>query len=408
MAWEQRLREAAYTSPSGIRRTFTFADVGISIDKKTSAFEFPDVDGTYIQDLGVTGHRIPMRMFFNGDNHDLEADEFLRLLSEAGVGRLEHPRYGNFDVVPFGTISQRDDLVTQGNQSVLEFQFWETVGEPYPQATEDQGLQVINAVSSFNDNLQFESERDIMLDTATNTLAFRGQYQQNLDETRNALSDAIEITQGANPVEAIYNTLNRVLPDEDVTTLAGGVHLMVEATARSGGDINNLFNVLIGQQTDRTSVVREDSYDNDPDNRFYTDNMYAANMVAGMCTAAVNADFSTKTQAIEIADSLVTQFENLQEWTDENLAGLNVLDTGAAYNDLQRAVALTAGYLVQISFTLQQERSIILTRSRAMVDLCGELYGDIDGRLDFFIQTNRLTGSEMIDIPIGRQIVYYV
>ena len=43
-----------------------------------------------------------------------------------------------------------------------------------------------------------------------------------------------------------------------------------------------------------------------------------------------------------------------------------------------------------------------------MIDLVGELYGEIDGKLDFFIQTNELSGDEFLEIKAGREIVYYL
>ena len=66
MTWQDRLRQASYTSPSGARMTFAYEDVELSFEKKTTAFNFPDSDGTYIQDLGVTSKRFPITAIFHG------------------------------------------------------------------------------------------------------------------------------------------------------------------------------------------------------------------------------------------------------------------------------------------------------------------------------------------------------
>lgn len=94
MSWQDRLAEAAYTSPSGVRQTFTYEDVIEEFSKKTAAFDFADADGTFIQDLGNTGKRYPLRVIFWGDNYDQEAAAFMGLLRERGAGRLETPIYG--------------------------------------------------------------------------------------------------------------------------------------------------------------------------------------------------------------------------------------------------------------------------------------------------------------------------
>ena len=75
---------------------------------------------------------------------------------------------------------------------------------------------------------------------------------------------------------------------------------------------------------------------------------------------------------------------------------------------LRRFVAIAAGFLVEISFTLKQEFRITLDRPRTIIDLAAELYGEVDGQLDFLISSNNLTGSEILDLPRGREIVYYV
>lgn len=96
-------------------------------------------------------------------------------------------------------------------------------------------------------------------------------------------------------------------------------------------------------------------------------------------------------------------------WRDSAYVSLDLTDTGAAYPELLDAVALAAGYLVEISFSLRQERALVLASDRAVVELCAELYGTTDDEtLDFFIASNAFTGSEILSVPRGRRVVYYV
>ncbi len=138
MAWQDNIREAAYSSKSGKRQTFTYENVSKSIDKKTAAFDSPDADGTYIQDSGHTGRKFPLKLIFWGNNCDTEADDFEKLLLERGDGTLEHPIYGVIKVVPFGSINRKDDLVDGANQSIIELTFWETTGLKYPASKVDK------------------------------------------------------------------------------------------------------------------------------------------------------------------------------------------------------------------------------------------------------------------------------
>ena len=79
MSWQDRVKPAAYESPSGRRIEFLFENVAESFGKKTTAFEFPDVDGTFVQDLGRTGNRLPLRIIINGDDIRLTPEALLRV-----------------------------------------------------------------------------------------------------------------------------------------------------------------------------------------------------------------------------------------------------------------------------------------------------------------------------------------
>ncbi len=130
--------------------------------------------------------------------------------------------------------------------------------------------------------------------------------------------------------------------------------------------------------------------------------------VSGQVISVLNNQFDTKGGALFAADYILNQMDAVTVWREANFAALGDTDIGTAYTALQSAVAFAAGYLVQISFTLRQERAITLVRARTFVDLVAELYGNIDSELDFFITSNELTGSEILELPVGRKIVYYV
>ncbi len=87
----------------------------------------------------------------------------------------------------------------------------------------------------------------------------------------------------------------------------------------------------------------------------------------------------------------------------------SLVDTGESYQGVQEAVTVAANYLIDISFTLLQERRRVLDRERTIIDLCAEIYGRVDDNtLNFLINTNQLTGDQILELPRGRVIVYYV
>lgn len=414
MAWTDRLREAAYNSPSGTRQRFDYEDVGRTVDKKTTAFTFPDADGSFVQDLGHTGRQFPLRVFFWGEDYDLEADAFEGLLLEAGTGKLEHPIYGAVDVVPFGSISRRDDLKTAANQAVIEVTFWETIGLVYPTAQDDPASEVLQAVTAFNEAAAEQLEETLTVTKAVERTDFKNNYTNLLDTAKSGLQAVADAQANVRQTfESTYASINAGIDTfiGEPLDLAFQTTVLLQAPARAAAGIEarltayrNLADALLSGD----GAIVATGYDNRPSNLFHTRDLYASAYVTGSILSAVNNQFETKTDALNAAADILDQFDSVANWRDANYGALSEVDTGGAYQQLQEAVALTAGFLVFISFSLKQERRLVLDRARTIIDLVAELYGSIDDQLDFFIASNSLTGSEILELPAGREVVYYV
>ena len=209
MTWEDQLREAAYRSPGGERFVFSYENVSQTFDKKTAAFEFPDAEGTFVQDLGVTGRRFPFRCFFWGANHDLEARRFEDALRESGIGTLEHPMYGVFDVVPTGTITRRDDLKTAANQSVFDVAFWQTITLFYPSVSPDPIAIVDGAVADSADALAEEMADAIVETSSPGILSnLRARLDSHIKNVKSRMAGIVDYdSKVQNAYESIENEL---------------------------------------------------------------------------------------------------------------------------------------------------------------------------------------------------------
>jgi prophage DNA circulation protein len=406
MAWNDRIREAAYTSPSGTRIRFDYENVNKSVDKKTTAFEFPDADGTYVQDLGHTGRRYPLRIFFWGDEYDTLSDAFEAALLERGTGVLEHPVYGVINVVPFGTITRRDDLKTAANQAILDVAFWETVGLVYPSTQNDPASEVLTAVSDYNVAASEEFATVTDLDSAVEKATFEGGYTALLDQAAGGLSSIADTQDDVRmQFNAVLDSINQgtdVLI-ADPLSLAFQTAILLQAPARAQTSITARLSAYSDLSDSITaSVGAMDS------NEFHAKDLYASTYLTGAIVSVVNNTFDTKSDALAAAEATLAQLEAVTDWRDDSFAELSEIDTGAAYQQLQNAAALAAGFLVEISFSLKQERSVVLDRARTIIDLTAELYGSVDDKLDFLIDSNNLSGSEILELPEGREIVYYI
>ncbi len=409
MGWEERLSGAAYTSPNGNRLTFDYENVSKEIDIKGSAFEFPDINGTYIQPGGHSGRRYPLRLFFWGDDYDQKVAAFEEMLLQPGIGQLDHPIYGSLDVVPFGTIKRRDDLKTAANQAILEVTFWETLDLIFPSVQNDGAAETLSAIDAFNNSF----DENISTKSAVEKASFKSSYDSFLKSAKGGLQSVAD-TQA--DVQKQFNAVNKSINDGIDILIAKPALLffqtktMIQIPARSLSNIGarlTAYNNLISSFTNEEEPLTKGN-DSRNENKFATNDVFVTTAVTGSIVSVVNNEFTTKVEAIEAADEITKQFDAAVVWRDNNLKSLEVIDIGGSYQNLQEATALAVGYLVQLSFSLKQERRIILDRDRTMIDLVAELYGSIDDQLDFFINSNDLTGSEIKEIPKGREIVYYI
>jgi len=414
MAWNDRIREAAYTSPSGVRQAFTYENVSKAVTKKTTAFEFPDADGTFVQDLGHAGRRYPLRIFFWGGDHDIEAATFEESLLERGDGKLEHPLYGTVDVVPFGEIKTRDDLKTAANQSIVEVTFWATIGLVYPTSQQDPAGAVLSAVSEYNDAVAAEFEGVTSLDFAVEQVTFENTYLALLGSAKAGLQAIANVQDDVRTqFNAITDSVEQgidVLVSQPLTLAFQTVQL-VQAPARALANIEarlSAYSDLANSLISGDGAVVSPGNDSRNSNDFHTNDLYVSTYVAGSVVSVVNNQFTIKTEALQAAEEVLDQLQAVTAWRDDNFQSLGEVDTGGAYQQLQEAVALTAGFLVEISFNLKQERRVVLSRARTIIDLTAELYGTVDDQLDFLIASNDLSGSEILELPRGREIVYYI
>ncbi len=440
--WQTRLREAAFTSPSGTRIKFKYADVGRDVTLRGTVFEFPGVDEGYVQRTGNGPRRYPLRCLFSGPQCDLEATAFELACAEPGTGRLEHPVYGPVSVVPFGDIGRRDDLVTAANQSVVEVTFWTTLGAIYPTNDAHPQNELAAAVAGFNLAAAQQFSHAMNLTSAVNKTLSKSTIRSLLSKTGAALDSVTgavaSVRRSFNEAQETINQGIDVLIGKPLV-LAQQLSNLIQAPGRAlvgiesrldgyGTMAESIFGSAAGKPGERlglTSVLqsRRQRIAND----FHAADFFAGNAVAGGIVAATAQPldatgkpvrlpiFKTRPQAIAAAATLLEQIDAFVEWRDDAFGdlgaltaiGVDQIDTGEAYQALKRASSLAAGSLVRVSFDLPPERSITLDRERTILDVAAELYRTVDSRLDFLIDTNKLTGSEILELPRGRKIVYY-
>lgn len=429
-SWESRIREAAYNTPSGTRILFAYEDVGRSTPLRSKAFGVPGVNNDYVQQNGFGSRKYPLRCFFAGKSHDLIATAFEAGLLETGLATLEHPLYGKIPGVPFGEITRRDDLKTQANQTIIEVEFWTTTGAVFPAAGKHSKSEIQLALDGFNVEVaqQFDDSTDLASTiNKANTRNTVEKFLRDVSATLQTAADATtEVRREFADIQRQINFGIDVLIGQPLL-LARQVSNLIQAPGRALSGIqsrlegyNNLAQSLIASAPGTPAealasgtalLQRSEQIAND----FHTTDLFAMNSVAGAITATLNNTFGTRPAALQAAQAVLDQFDAVIAWREAGFQGLETIqdlttqqvDGGGSQQTLQEAAALTAGLLVEVSFTLVAERVIVLDRPRTLIDLAAQIYGSVDDRLDFLINSNNLTGSEILELPRGKAVRYY-
>lgn len=411
MGWEERLKEAAYTPPSGTRLTFQFENVSRESDKKTTVFTFPDRDGAYIQDQGLGGRRYPLRVIFWGDDYDRDAQAFFEALEETGGGILEHPIYGRKEVVPFGTIRQRDDLKTAANQSITDIVFWESIFDlTFPTATTDADSAVREAIEDFNSTGPGAYDDNLEAETSSETVGLIDKVSAGLAAVKSTLSDVAAASESVKRqfdagYTAIIDNINTLV--NTPALMAADIIALIQLPAQAGALIGDKLDAYSNLIAGFTSVTFAASFDSQPSNELATAELMAFSALTALIESTVDEEFTAKPDAILAAAAILGNFESVAAWGDTGRDTLGVIDTGETYQAVLTASSVSAGRLVEISFSLLQEKIFTLQRARTPLDLVAELYGELDTKLDFFISSNALVGTEILEVPKGREIRFY-
>lgn len=414
MAWQDRLQDAAYTSPGGERIVFQYEDLSRSFDKKTTDFNFPDADGTYVQDSGRTGRKYPITAIFWGDDCDTDADAFEDALSEAGIGVLDHPIYGTVNVVPFGTVTRNDALKTAANQSLVEVTFWETIPLIYPIPQSDPATEVLDDVRGLSDAIgdNVADKLDIFSPEAierfkVKTLVLIANVQTVIAKATE-IKDAVEskVTEITARIDSIV-TATSENADDIRNTIRDTISDIMELAAIPSTVASSIKSKISDYKEMITSIISP-LFPDDSEEDYLSSEAVVECIVGGLIVNVVESEFDTQGSALESAEDILEILDDVTTWTETTSNQVGIADTGESYQRMQEAVAFTAGYLVQVSFTLKKERKVVLTRARTIIDLAAELYGQVDEVLDFFITSNDFSGSEIIEIPRGREVLYYV
>ncbi|HAV1412728.1 DNA circularization N-terminal domain-containing protein [Vibrio parahaemolyticus] len=464
--WRDRLKSPKYTSPSGEVFVFEYEDLERSRSKKVGKFDFPALNGTYLQDLGNVGGTYPIKVIFSGAEHDTEADRFFNATGEIGAATLDHPRYGTLRVLPL-SVKQVDAVKTKANQTTLLVTYQETLENTYPiksddavsdidentEQLKDAGGSAYGDVQDLPDGVaetiekqetlsmldSIEDNLNGLLDDSAEFAAAIDEVRENIDEfiekpitLLNTLSEVVLM-----PARAIGNTINAVT----------GGYIELVRVFNNATDIDRIKNLTVGSLDDHLSSNDSSSSSSggtsgssdvestsssssvlvsDPSTASANINSAQRNQtmsliaVSGLCRSATvlagRGAFSTRSDAIAMSESIIELWEETRQQFDSiqtEFVGVGQLEyqwsaDPEQFSITNEIVKSAVNGIVSVSFGLYTERSVILAEDSDIITLSFRLYGDVsNATVQKLIDTNSLKGEEILMLPEGKEIFYY-
>ena len=421
-AWVERLREGSFTSPSGVVSNFRLDILARIGGKKASVHEILNKSESISQDQGNRTQVFPMEIYFTGGNGDQDADIFYESLREqysvSSPGVLNHPRWGDINVMPF-EFQQVEQLVTGAGVFRVPVEFRE-IPTPvqFPSVIETDAADVSNDITELENTLEVSNE-SIDISDSGDAAAFSVKVTDIVNVVDVSLADIIstvdEVQDQFNLIKAdIAEALDE--GDDAVQVLSQVTNLIRQGTQVPDSTLRKVQGYA--QMTAGIITGFIDDFSINPNVQENLNNARTAESmglfsVAAVNEAALSTDYSTREAAGDALDFINLAFATVEQQLSliYQLLTNGVVNSFAINHDslseTGQIVAQTNAILLDRAFDLKKKQTIILIAPTDPITLTWRFYKDIT-QLQFFIDTNNLQDEEIIEIPAGREIAAYV
>lgn len=439
MPYPDRIYDASYISPSGDEILFDFEVVSRDITHRIGTFEFSGVNGTLHQDKGVSGEVYPMTVYIHGPDYDIEADRFIAMAKETGPGFLYHPRWGRRKVQLLSA-TQFENLTKEGGQATLTVQFQESLEREFPK-TGTASQQLVNVLAAFAQDEAINNFADQIDVDLLDEPDFEDEIVSSASKVSDTLSSAVSTSLEA--ATAFRGYINNIIdnanayvqmPFEYATQITSAIRVVAEIPGRISSRVQGLKNLLnvinLRSLTDAVSQTKNSLLidelmgtsaivaASESINQAFNDTSKLSRDSKGKAIVAVpdvDTGFQSREEVLSAVVYLQTNSNDLINKLDEGQTLFKDLLLSETYIQSVKSYVSTwqiAGVVIKagldLSFSLPIKRSIILSTSRTILDLSYEFYKNIDDiTLDYLILTNSLNGDEIIEVPRGKEIIYY-
>jgi prophage DNA circulation protein len=422
MSWEDRLRpQIKLTAPDNTEFIAKWSGNDVSKDKKLGIFDYPDTDGSGVQDLGVNSSRHPITFFFDGEDNDITAKQFYTACDQRGVWSIIHPVDGPLNLI-LASVTKKIQPISSGNITVFDTNWIEPIRDQIKLTDKQISAEIEDAISQAKITAAEQYANNLKINTQSEIIANKKTIFEQLIDAKEKFMALVQ--QG----EQVYNNFNKTIRSIQDTaeniigqaeTVADQIQKIPFYISQIREDIGIKINAIgdyINDIVDRVnSIFGNTSEDKNTAN---VCEINAAASIEGMAQVVITEEIDTRTQAVEIIeqiqdnfDSIITALDAIQENYKTKSIDKQYFSNSLSFQTLSYLMALTIRFLIESSLSLKIEKRFTLKKSRSPIEITVSEYGTLgenDKNLDFFITTNMLKKDEIRLLSSGREVVVYV
>lgn len=378
-----------------------------SVEYNVTEFEFSEVQGTLVDRRLPKGRKIPLDIYFQGDDCIEVGNAFEESAKDSRAWTLIHPYFGtlivqplslNFDFSTFNVVSISGDLI-------------ETITDDNPKSNLNQIDTILDQKEltdeAFNQSLSQTVEN--INSPEKNTFKFN--LEKNYTEGLKIVS-LDESEDYFNSFKTAQSSVDRlsIEPLQSLRSISAFINAPINFTnnVQSRVDLYKAqFDILNATLSTATTPLKKRIFENQ-----------LSGLVSSICVASItNRDnsYQSRLQVVQVINTILTMYNGLIIALDtiQTLRGDDpdsyIPDANSLIN-LSSLVNFTISNLFIIALSSKQERSILLENDSNAILLTHRFYGldNEDLNLIYFMETNNIGINELLNIKKGRRLVYYI
>lgn len=410
MSWKDKLDNNKFSIQMGDGKVFFphWKDAVKSREFNSTAYDFIDVEGTFIDRRKPKSAKYDLQILFQGDDCWDQADSFEESAKDQRYWIINHPIYGTLKGQPI-SLSRNDSTI---NLVEISIEFWESNLSQYV----EKRTTIKDDISDRKNQLDIDCANQFDLKAKikpSNQNKVRA-YIQNLNAEYKKFLD-----------DSNYNNYQEVLSKcrDSIDGMIIDSRSMILDVNRTIDEIKNMPNVNVFQKITALSnlfnqLVETFSFNNITDfNRYYIESTGAA-IISTMSLVGLNPnknDYFSRNDVSKVSSAIdLTYVKYLDKLNffevNKNNRNNNFTSSFKIQLGLNLIVKKTLYELYSISFDFKQERVVELQNDSNLILLTHKYMGmdKFDENLERFRVINNIKNDSLFVVKKGSKIKYFI